>query len=93
MALDLEGHCETVADVDKARIFFSRADQEPSTAARQFLQFGNGVLVAAMFAPHYAVHAEFGLVGMPLQNLNDPGVLFLVEAVFLREVKKIFVRF
>jgi hypothetical protein len=84
VALDLKRDRVSIADVDETRIFLPGADEKPATASGQFLELGDGILVTAVFAPHYAEYAKFGIVGLPSEYSHDLAILIFRQSVLDR---------
>ena len=87
VAFDLEGNSEPVSDIDKAGIFLSCSHQEPTAATGESLEQGNGVLVAAVFAPHHTIHSQLSICRNPAENLQDHSVFFLSQPMLQRQRK------
>src|SRR5262249_47798347 len=75
----------TAADIDDSRVL-TGALQYGRTASRQPLQVDARTLVAAVFAPHHAEDAEFGVRGLPFQDRNDALVFGFCQIVLLKDV-------
>ena len=70
VALDLEGHCQSVADPDDSGVVADTGHH--AVAARgQGLQKRLGALVGAVLAPHHAEHGQLGVVWLAAELLSD----------------------
>ncbi len=87
VALDLEDHRESVSDVHQSGILFPGPDEQPPSAPGQRLHHRDGILVAAVLAPHDAVDPEFRIGRHAPQDPENPLVLFLRHSVMLRKRK------
>jgi hypothetical protein len=82
MALNLEGNGQTIANVHQPGIFLPGTDKQPLATTRESLQDGNGILIAAVLAPHDTVYAEFGVCWRPAENHQDFSILLFGETMF-----------
>src|SRR3972149_7202016 len=85
VALHLEGHRETVADVDDPRVL-PRSLQDARSLRREFLQVDPRALVGAVFAPHDGEDPELGERRGASEDLADLPVLPGGEAVLPRQL-------
>ena len=76
--LDLERNRPAVADRDRARVL-ARAHQHPLALGRQAPQQLARVLVGAVLGPQQREHRQLDVVGLALQQLDDPFVLGVGE--------------
>ena len=68
MALYLEGHGPSVADIDDPGILLSSLDQDTRAGGWKLTQLGTGIFVGAMFAPHHGEDPQFLKARLAAQN-------------------------
>ena len=87
VALDFERHGPAVTDIDDARVFFTRFDENVGPARGKFFQFAPGVFVRAMLAPHHRENAELGEIWIAAENLFDALEFVRGQTVFRDELR------
>ena len=90
VALDLEGACPAVADVDDARVLARALDYRawsgrPRALGRQALQVDAAGLVGAVLRPHDGEDAQLGKRGRAAHQLFDARVLVRGDAMRLQQ--------
>ena len=73
--LDLHGHGQAAADVDDAGVLLALLDHDTGPGVGEAAEQRLGVLVAAVFAPQGAEHAELEGVGLAVEPVDDHLVL------------------
>ncbi len=84
VAFHLEDGGIAIADVDHACVL-AGALQHPGGLGRQLLQMDAGGFVGAVLGPHHAEDAQFHETGFAVQQLLDPAVFLIGQAVFADE--------
>ncbi len=84
MALDLERHGETIAEVEHTRVL-AGALEDARAVARQAPEEEGGVLVAAVLRPEQGEHGELEVVGLALEQRDDTSELPVREAELTME--------
>ncbi len=77
---DLEGDHVAAANIDDARVFAGPLHHQ-FAARRQLLQMQPRTLIGAVLAPHHAEDAQFRVVRLAAQNLDDLAVFRFGELV------------
>ncbi len=81
VAFDLEADGKAAPDINKPCIFLAGTNQQPAARARKRLEEGDGVLVAAMLAPHDTVNPQFRVSRRAAQVLDNVSVFFFRQSV------------
>jgi hypothetical protein len=86
VALDLEGNCEAVSNVDQTGILFPCTHQQSSPTPGEGLNNRDRVLITAMLAPHNAINTEFGVCRCPTKDSENPLVFIWREPMTVGQV-------
>ena len=82
VGLNLEDHGQAIAYVDGSCVLLAKLQQHAGAGGGEESQQGLGVLVAAMFAPKGAEDAEFKVVRLPVEEIDDSAILLCSKGQF-----------
>src|SRR5262245_12494646 len=80
---DLECNRETVADVDNAGVFLTRADEDALRSRRKGFEERACVFVGAMLAPHDRENSQLRVIRIASEDFPDALVFLRCQAMFL----------